>query len=453
MAKTTEKKKTNTKKGPAKKSAKKKTQSKTAKKTVKQPEKQTRSIPFSETERPRRRTTEEKQAEVRKTRQEDESTKKLKDTIIGLVYIALGIFVFIAVQFKTAGEVGNQLGTFLKGALGLVGLIFPWYLVVIGLLLVTHVALHFSKKTILMTLLIVLLLCLINSGRFIDPQVNVLTDTVRFYNEGTTLEGGGFLGMFFGTLIVKLLGKPGLYIFSGCGLAIALFMILNSPVSKWLEARRVKKDEDAKIAEMERVEQARIEAYERAEERERQREERERQREGRTKIEIPPPQIYLEGIGTATKPSGGTTSIFSDYPTPVVKPLQSNAFEIAKQSPTVGKTEKSRSSISLALRQGCYLLSAGLESSLSYGKCVCKGDTAGYFRCRVIALDKCLTHCVKLAENLVRLGHGLESFHSLLQAEVLGNYSASGCCTGIQPASEFVKWVISYLHSGFLLTV
>ncbi len=218
----------------------------------------------AETADVRPRTTEEKKADIRKMQEERKRKKRLMDTVWGIGYMALGIFLFVCMYFRAGGEFGAAMATTLKGILGLVGLIFPWYLVVVGLLLVTHKALHFTKRTIFISLLLLLLFCLLNSGRFIGSDLRVMSRLGHFYTTGTTLKSGGFLGMFLGTLLVKAFGKAGLYIFTAAAIVICLLFLLNSPLSNWMSERRDRKEEASLIAEMERVERVRQEAVDRA---------------------------------------------------------------------------------------------------------------------------------------------------------------------------------------------
>ena len=57
------------------------------------------------------------------------------DNIWGIIFIVLGVFLFAAVKFNAAGQLGNVIGDFLKGTLGLIGLVLPFYLIVFGVLL------------------------------------------------------------------------------------------------------------------------------------------------------------------------------------------------------------------------------------------------------------------------------------------------------------------------------
>lgn len=187
-------------------------------------------------------------AEIKEMQEKRKKDKKINDAIWGVIYIAIGAFIFIAVQFHAAGEFGNGMGDVLKGIFGLIGLVLPWYLILIGLLLVSHKALHFSGKTLIVTLFILLMLCLLNSGRYIDS--NNLTYAMRtFYNDGITLDGGGFFGMTIGTFLVKTIGKAGLYLFSAVVIVICLLLLLNTPVSNALEKHKEKSEEKRLLKE------------------------------------------------------------------------------------------------------------------------------------------------------------------------------------------------------------
>ena len=191
-----------------------------------------------------------RRAEIKAMQQKRDESKRTKDTIMGLVMIAIGAFIFVSVQFHAAGEFGNQLGTILKGFFGLFGWLFPWYLVIMGILFMTHRAVHVSKRALLLLFVLLLFLCSLNSARFIDSS-NLKFTIDRFYQDGTTLDGGGLFGMIFGTLIVKLLGKAGLIIFSILFIVICLFLLLNTPLTRWIADVKDKLEEKRLISAME----------------------------------------------------------------------------------------------------------------------------------------------------------------------------------------------------------
>ncbi len=222
----------------------------------------------SVTAKPAPKTTEEKKENIRKMQEERKRKKILIDTILGLVHIALGVFFLVCVFSDAGGKFGRVISDALRGVLGLIGMAFPFYLILMGILLMTHKALHFTVRTIIVSFILLLLLSIINSGRFIGSDFSVAGKLGEFYKDGTSLDGGGLFGMVVGTFIVKWLGKPGLYIFSILAVLICLLFLLNTPLSRWLTKHQEAKEEKQLIAEMERAEKARTDAVLRAQARE-----------------------------------------------------------------------------------------------------------------------------------------------------------------------------------------
>jgi S-DNA-T family DNA segregation ATPase FtsK/SpoIIIE len=95
----------------------------------------------------------------------------------------------------------------------------------------------------------------------------MLSDFNVHYNNGMILEGGGAVSMMLGGIIVKLVGLPGLYILSIVVLMICLLLLMDTPVSRCLEAAK------------ERKERRKTDREERLREKEREREKQQRQME------------------------------------------------------------------------------------------------------------------------------------------------------------------------------
>ena len=159
---------------------------------------------------------------------------RVVDEIWGIIFIAVGIFLFAAVQFHTAGQLGNSVGDFLRGIFGHIGLILPWYLILVGILLFINKRVHLSGKSAVLLFVVLLMLCLLNSGRFID-SASLSYDFGDFYKSGIELESGGLFGMALGTWLTKLTGKVGLYVFSAVAAIVSILLIVNTPVSKGIE--------------------------------------------------------------------------------------------------------------------------------------------------------------------------------------------------------------------------
>lgn len=187
------------------------------------------------TKKPAAKTT--KKADVR-----EKMDKRLVDEIWGVIFIAVGIFLFAAVQFHAAGSFGNILGDGMKGIFGAMGLVLPWYLIIFGALIIADKVVHISGKTGALVLLILLVMCLLNSGRFINVRTMEYA-VARFYEDGVALKGGGVFGMVIGCFLARIIGKVGLYVFSVVVIIISLLLVINTPISRGIETLSGKADE------------------------------------------------------------------------------------------------------------------------------------------------------------------------------------------------------------------
>ena len=206
-------------------------------KTTKKPAKSTTSAKTAKKE-----TKAAAKADVKAMQEKRRADQRVIDEIWGVIFIAIGIFLFAAVQFHAAGELGNTIGDVLKGIFGLIGLVVPWYLMVFGALTFANKTVHISGYSVSLCFLILLMMCLLNSGRFID-ETELVYNFGEFYEKGMTLENGGFYGMTVGTFLVKTIGMVGLYIFSSVMIIISLLLLINTPVSRGIEAIKNKNEE------------------------------------------------------------------------------------------------------------------------------------------------------------------------------------------------------------------
>ena len=206
-------------------------------KTTKKPAKSTTSAKTAKKE-----TKAAAKADVKAMQEKRRANQRVIDEIWGVIFIAIGIFLFAAVQFHAAGELGNTIGDVLKGIFGLIGLVVPWYLMVFGALTFANKTVHISGYSVSLCFLILLMMCLLNSGRFID-ETELVYNFGEFYEKGMTLENGGFFGMTVGTFLVKTIGMVGLYIFSSVMIIISLLLLINTPVSRGIEAIKNKNEE------------------------------------------------------------------------------------------------------------------------------------------------------------------------------------------------------------------
>ena len=167
--------------------------------------------------------------------------KRIKDEIMAIVFIAVGLFLVFSLLTGTTGAVGVAVKTFLGGLLGWVAYILPFFLIVYGVLI-------FAKKTSLVTVgsliativLFILLTFLI--ANFKPPLKGAATYDFSMslkgvYAMGT--EGGGIVGVYAGGFIKNLIGEMGLYLVCAAGVIISLLFILNTPLSTLFDNARL----------------------------------------------------------------------------------------------------------------------------------------------------------------------------------------------------------------------
>ena len=185
---------------------------------------------------------------------------RIKDEIWAIIIIALGIFFLVSLQTEATGQFGIAISIFLKGTFGTVAYALPYMMILYGLLLFAKKTSHLNGKSLIFLIIIIFSISIINSYRFLGDysSVKFSFQYIRdIFDTGTSLTSGGFIGMLFGNLLVKIAGMPGLFIFSILMIVISILLVMNTPFSQlienWLEKRRIKKEE--KLARKEQEEQ------------------------------------------------------------------------------------------------------------------------------------------------------------------------------------------------------
>jgi len=186
---------------------------------------------------------------------------QVKDEICAVVVIAVGIFLAIAFQTHAAGAVGEVLSDFFKGCFGFVAYILPYYMIVYGVLLLAKKMVHIGKLSIILLCIILLFMTFINSAKFIEPDSLGFSfaDMADYYHMGMREEGGGLFGMYMGSLIVKCFGIPGLYIISIVAIIVCLLLIINTPISRFVEKAREGREKRRELRAEKQLEMAELE--------------------------------------------------------------------------------------------------------------------------------------------------------------------------------------------------
>ena len=178
---------------------------------------------------PRQKLTEKEKAERRalaaaKKEAEAEAAERLrkkktiKDEIIAIVILAIGVFLVLSLFTSSTGKIGEGVKNALVFVFGFSANILPFFFILFSILV-------FAKRTALLTWRT--LLC---SAVFYV----LLTTIIAHYKQD------GVVGKFLGELIVNGIGVPGLWIVCIIGMIITLVLLLDTPLSELLDNLRLK---------------------------------------------------------------------------------------------------------------------------------------------------------------------------------------------------------------------
>ncbi len=201
----------------------------------------------------------------RSKRSENYIDPGIKNNIIGLVLLAIGVFLIIALQTTASGIVGEKIGELLKGLFGFGAFLLPYFLIIYSILIFAKLASKINGRTTILLILLFLMIDTLNGMRF----VNDITESLSFtevFSEGILLKNSGIVGTYLANFFVMAVGVYGAYIVIILVIIISLLIILNSPLSRLIEVGKERKERLREMRE-ERNEIAKIEARKKDEER------------------------------------------------------------------------------------------------------------------------------------------------------------------------------------------
>lgn len=192
-----------------------------------------------------RKTAAEREAERKAEREKKESRQRIKDDIIAILLLALGIFLLVAMFSNLAGSVGNAFSNALKGSFGLGAFLLP--ILLIGYTIIVFMSMNrpVRMRSILVLVISFLLLDIMNAARFLEQAQFGLFSIKDVYKDGLLLQNGGVFGMYAGKLLFEGFGIVGLYIICLVGLLICSLLLVNSPISRWFDSIKERREEKA----------------------------------------------------------------------------------------------------------------------------------------------------------------------------------------------------------------
>lgn len=192
------------------------------------------------------------QEQIRELQEQRKRDYRILDKIWGIIFLAVGIFLVITTQLNTTGTFGNAIHSLVFGLFGLMAYALPYYFIALALCLFLRKMQHINGRTTFFSFLIFVMLCILNSYRYLD-ETNIqlsISAIGDFFDGGIQLRNGGVFGMWLGGLIVRLLGKPGLIIFAVAVIAISVLLVADTPISKYLGKKREQREEKTILREM-----------------------------------------------------------------------------------------------------------------------------------------------------------------------------------------------------------
>ena len=201
-----------------------------------------------------------RQERIEQMQAEYDRDRRNVDVIWSITLIAVALFLFFTVVMDSTGSFGMKVHDIALGLFGLIAYLLPFMVLIFAVLLLAGKLRHFSGRTLAFSALIILNVCILNSYRFIDDQ-NIgigFADVADYYITGTSLDSGGVLGMEFGSLLVKFFGKPGLLIIAAAVLLISVFLVANSPISRFFDNLSNKHEKRRIMREMDDAETAKV---------------------------------------------------------------------------------------------------------------------------------------------------------------------------------------------------
>ena len=201
-----------------------------------------------------------KYEKIKAMQEEYDRDRRNLDIIWSITLTAVGLFLLFTVVMNSTGSFGSRVHDVFLGLFGIMAYVLPFFVIIFALLLFLRKMQHISIRTVIFSILIFLNMCILNSYRFIDEKALGFgfLDMAEEYFNAIDGKGGGAIGMELGSILVKFFGMPGLLIIASAVLIISIFLVANTPISRFFD-KTIKKHEERRIfKELEEAETAKI---------------------------------------------------------------------------------------------------------------------------------------------------------------------------------------------------
>ncbi|WZL74899.1 DNA translocase FtsK [Clostridiaceae bacterium 35-E11] len=163
-------------------------------------------------------------ARKRTNRKNNKNQSTLKNEIISIFIISIGILLLISLQTQSTGELGKFIKFNLMGLLSTPAYLLPYLVIIVGIFSMTGKLSFFDIKlkiSILILYIGYIMLYAIQTAEYIPNEMFKFENLVQVYRQGIEGLGGGLIGSVLAFISIKLIGKNGSYV------VIVTFMMVS----------------------------------------------------------------------------------------------------------------------------------------------------------------------------------------------------------------------------------
>ncbi len=166
---------------------------------------------------------------MRRARKKQKNGSPIKNEIISIMIISIGIFILISLQTQSAGQIGKFVRQLLRGLFSAPASVLPYFIILFGILSIIGKINFIDKKfKIAMTISYISFVSLytVYHSDPVPELVFTLNSFQSSYAQGIEGIGGGIIGNAIAGYSVRLLGRNGSYVFIITVMLIS-FMIIT----------------------------------------------------------------------------------------------------------------------------------------------------------------------------------------------------------------------------------
>jgi S-DNA-T family DNA segregation ATPase FtsK/SpoIIIE len=159
---------------------------------------------------------------------------RMHEEIKAIVLLAVGIFLAVAMFADVAGVVGGGVSYACRGALGVMAYVLPFVLILYSIAIFANKGYSISLRTHIFVIIMFFMLMLFISAFWLDSGDDPLhgARAGAVFADSAAGKGGGFVGMYAGSLIIGLIGKAGLFILSVAALAVSSLLLARTTLAE-----------------------------------------------------------------------------------------------------------------------------------------------------------------------------------------------------------------------------